>query len=165
MIAHKKYTATALAIMLSVLVLDQFSKWLILEKILIPPEHSPLEVFSFFNLVLVWNYGISFGIFAQHRQPLLLTLMSGVIIGILLLWLYRNTSLLTACALGCIMGGAIGNVVDRLRYDAVVDFLDFHVGNYHWPAFNIADSAIFIGVVLLCSSSMFVSDDKQTLRK
>ena len=163
--APKRLILLALAITVAVIVCDQLSKWLILQKILIPPEHPPLEVVSFFNIVLVWNYGISFGIFAAHRQPLLLTAMSLVILIILLAWLWRNTSLLTACALGSIMGGAIGNVIDRLRFEAVVDFLDFHIGTYHWPAFNIADSCIFIGVVLLCGSSMFSSDDKLSLRK
>ena len=140
--------------MLLVIALDQWSKWLILESILLPPDHNPVQVAPFFNIVLVWNYGISFGIFAGHRQPLLLVIMSAAIIAILLLWLAKNTSTFTACALGFIMGGAIGNVIDRLRFGAVVDFLDFHIDNYHWPAFNIADSCIFIGVVVLCSLSM-----------
>jgi signal peptidase II len=155
--ARKQLITAAMAIMALVIALDQLSKWLILDKVLIPPEHSPLTVAPFLNIVLVWNYGISFGIFSSHRQPLLLTLMSVAIIGILLVWLYKNTSRLTAYALGSVIGGALGNVIDRLRFEAVVDFLDFHAGKYHWPAFNVADSCIFIGVVLLCGSSMFTS--------
>jgi len=160
MSVNKKLTALGLAIMCLIIALDQLSKWLILAKIVIPPEHSVIEIAPFFNIVLVWNYGISFGLFAADRQPLLLVVMSAVILFILLLWLMKNTSLLTACAVGSIMGGAIGNVLDRLRFEAVVDFLDFHIGPHHWPAFNIADSCIFIGVVLLCSSGMFTSDHK-----
>jgi signal peptidase II len=148
----------AMALMLCVLALDQYSKWLILESLLIPPQHSPRAVCSFFNIVLVWNHGVSFGMFAQARQPLALIVLSVIISVILLIWLAKNTSLLTAWALGCVLGGAAGNVIDRVRYGAVVDFLDFHWGDYHWPAFNVADSCIFIGVVLLCSSSMFTPD-------
>ena len=114
-----------------------------------------MEVTSFFNLALVWNYGVSFGMFAVLRQPLMLSGLSVAIICILLIWLTKNLSKLIAVALGLVIGGAIGNIVDRLRFGAVTDFLDFHIGTYHWPAFNIADSCIFIGVVLLCASSMF----------
>ena len=119
------------------------------------PDHPVVEVTPFFNLVMVWNYGISFGMFAGSRQPAILIACSAIILGILAVWLYKNSSKLVACALGCVIGGAAGNVIDRLRFGAVADFLDFHIGPYHWPAFNIADSSIFIGVVLLCISSMF----------
>ena len=161
MAMYKKEKIMGLTTMLLVIALDQLSKWWILARTLIPPGQSPTEIFPFFNIVLVWNYGISFGIFAANRQPFLLTLMSLVIIAILMIWLMKNTSLRTALALGSIMGGALGNVVDRLRFEAVVDFMDFHIGAYHWPAFNIADSCIFIGVVVLSVSSMFTSDTKQ----
>ena len=148
-----KYKSLAFFLAIIAVSLDQISKWLILEKIL-SPERPFIETTSFFNIALVWNYGVSFGMFAGHRQPLLLTCLSILIVGILIVWLTRNTSKLVALALGCVIGGAIGNIIDRLRFGAVTDFLDFHLGNYHWPAFNIADSCIFIGVVLLCISSM-----------
>lgn len=154
-----KYQCLALALAVATLALDQFSKWLMLEKIL-SPEHPVIEVSSFFNVVLVWNSGVSFGMFAVLRQPLLLTGISVVIVGILLIWLMKNSSKLIAAALGCVIGGAVGNMIDRLRFGAVTDFLDFHLGHYHWPAFNIADSAIFIGVVLLFSSSMLISHNR-----
>ena len=140
--------------------LDQWSKWLILAKMLTPGAPA-IEVAPFLNIVIVWNYGISFGMLAGQHQPVLLTLMSAAIVCILLVWLYRNASPLVACALGFVIGGAIGNMIDRLRFGAVVDFLDAHAGPYHWPAFNIADSSIFIGVVLLGVSSMLEATAKK----
>jgi signal peptidase II len=152
--ASKRCFLTGMLVAVTALALDLLSKWVMLAKVLVPPDHMVIEVTSFFNLALVWNYGISFGIFAAQRQPVLLIIMSAAIISVLLVWLYKNKSLLVAYALGLVIGGAVGNVIDRLRFEAVVDFLDFHIGSYHWPAFNIADSCIFIGVVLLCVSSM-----------
>lgn len=146
-----------LVVALVVLVLDQLSKWLVVTR-LVTPEQPVVEVFPFFHLVMVWNHGISFGMFAAFRQPMVLTAVSVIIVGILLIWLHKNTSMLLACALGLIIGGAVGNMWDRLHYGAVVDFLDFAIAGYHWPAFNIADSAIFIGVVLLSFSSMFMPE-------
>lgn len=148
-----------LGMALVVLVLDQISKWAIVTRI-ITPEQPVVEVTPFFHLVMVWNHGISFGMFAAFRQPMVLTGLSVLIVGMLLIWLHKNSSLLLACALGCIIGGAVGNMWDRLHYGAVVDFLDFSLEGYHWPAFNIADSAIFIGVVLLSFSSMFMETPK-----
>lgn len=154
--AEKRLFIIGIAIATAMLVADQLSKWLILSEVLVPPDHLVVEVLPFFNLALVWNYGISFGIFAAQRQPFMLVAMSSVILLVLLVWLYRNNSRLVAWALGLVIGGAVGNVIDRLRFGAVVDFLDFHIGAYHWPAFNLADSCIFIGVVLLCASSMLL---------
>ncbi len=149
-----------LGVALLALVLDQVSKWLIVTRI-ITPEAPVVEVLPFFHLVMVWNHGISFGMFAAFRQPMLLTALSVIIVGMLLIWLNKNTSLLVAVALGCVIGGAVGNMWDRLHYGAVVDFLDVALGDYHWPAFNIADSCIFIGVVLLSFSSMFTETPKK----
>jgi signal peptidase II len=154
MVADKRSFCYSLLLAVAVLCIDQASKWLVLATLGVP-DHKLVEICPGFNLALVWNRGISFGIFASRNQPLILVVMALVITVILLNWLYKNTSRLAALALGCVIGGAIGNVIDRLRFGAVVDFLDVHVGPYHWPAFNIADSAIFIGVVLLCAGSIF----------
>jgi len=139
--------------MVVTLALDQASKWLVMHRLL-SPERPGIEVLPFFNIVMVWNQGISFGMLAGHNQPLILSVMSSAIVAVLLVWLFRNRSAQTAVALGFVIGGAVGNILDRLRFGAVADFLDFHMENYHWPAFNVADSAIFIGVVLLCIGSM-----------
>src|SRR5437868_11829956 len=108
-------------------------------------DHHLITLAPFFNLVMVQNTGISFGVFSgPHTLPmqaLILTGFSLVISVILLIWLYNNTSRLVACALGAVIGGALGNVIDRLYYGAVADFFDFHIDIYHWPAFNVADSA------------------------
>lgn len=148
------YKGRALLLAVVIIALDQISKWWV-PGLFPDPYHPVIEVTSFFNIVMVWNYGISFGMFAAHRAAAIFITISLIILIILTIWLFRNHSQRVAWALGFVIGGAIGNVIDRLRFGAVADFLDFHIGTYHWPAFNIADSAIFIGVVLLCIGSMF----------
>lgn len=133
---------------------DQLSKWTMLDVVHLAGR-GPITVAPFFDLTLVWNQGISFGLFAGLNQPMTLMTVSGAILIVLFIWLCKAHSATIAGALGSVMGGAIGNMIDRVRYGAVVDFLDFHIGRMHWPAFNIADSAIFIGVVLLCLDGMF----------
>lgn len=132
-----------------IIVLDQLCKWWIVGSVMAPPRVIPLT--SFFNIVLVMNRGMSFGVFgsAPHWLPWALSLFAVLISAALAIWLRRTESHLLAAALGLVIGGALGNVVDRVRYGAVVDFLDFHFAGYHWPAFNVADSAITIGVGLL----------------
>ena len=162
-VAGRHCFGLGLIMSLMVLALDQWSKWLIVTK-LVTPDAPVVEVFPFFHIVMVWNHGISFGMFAAFRQPMLLTAFSVIIVGMLLIWLHKNTLPHMAVALGMVIGGAVGNMWDRLHYGAVVDFLDFNLEGYHWPAFNIADSAIFIGVVLLSLSSMFTDiSEKPTL--
>jgi signal peptidase II len=140
----------ALIVAGAVLVSDQVTKWLILAKVMDPPRI--IEVTDFFNLVLVWNRGISFGLLGNWAdwQSWVLAAFGTVVAGGLLVWLHRAVhGLLPSLGIGLIVGGALGNVIDRLRFGAVVDFLDFHVGGWHWPAFNVADSAITVGVVML----------------
>ena len=144
-----------LAVALAVLVADQATKWAVLS--LLDLEARPIEVTPFFNLVLVWNRGVSFGMFSGYTayMPWLLTGVALLVVAFLLAWLRRAPGTLAATALGLVIGGALGNVVDRVRYGAVVDFLDFHVAGYHWPAFNGADSAICVGAGLLLLSGLF----------
>lgn len=152
-------TAWGLAVAGAALALDQVSKWYILHEVALP-FHNSIEITPFFSLSMVWNQGISFGMLSKYNQPVLLIALAAVISTTLLAWLYRAPSRFIATALGLVLGGATGNIIDRVRFNAVVDFLDFHIGDYHWPAFNIADSTIFIGVVLLCASSMFTPSPK-----
>jgi signal peptidase II len=109
------------------------------------------KITSFFNIVLIHNRGMSFGLFnyGGGLNALLFSLVAAAIVTVLIYWLSRVDSSLLAVAIGLIIGGAIGNVIDRIRLGAVVDFLDFHVGSWHWPAFNVADSAICIGVAVM----------------
>jgi signal peptidase II len=138
---------TRLGVTAAVLVfgLDQLTKWAALYVLDLPDR--PIVVTPFLNLVMVWNRGVSFGMLnsAGALAPWLLSgLALAVVIG-LLVWLRRTEHWLNAIGIGLVIGGALGNVVDRLRYGAVVDFLDFHAAGYHWPAFNVADAAICIG--------------------
>lgn len=141
------------------LALDQANKWHMLSVVDIA-NRPPIEVTPFFNLVMVWNRGVSFGMFSEQNQPLLLICLSLVICGVLLVWLFKAESRAVALAIGLVIGGALGNVIDRVRFGAVADFFDFYIENWHWPAFNIADSCIFIGVVVLCIDSMFMHRHK-----
>jgi signal peptidase II len=152
---------SAMVVLAAVIACDQFSKWLILEVAMQPPR--TIEVTSFFNLVLWFNPGISFGFFStgSNLQTWLLIGLATLIVGVLFYWLKDTKSWMTALAIGSVAGGAIGNVVDRLlpSRGAVVDFLDFHAFGVHFPAFNVADSAIVVGVFVLLASSL-VNDRK-----
>jgi signal peptidase II len=143
-----------LFIAIAALAFDQLHKWWMLEIVSIGTQDA-IAVAPFFNLVLVWNRGVSFGLFAGHNQPYLLVAIALVLVAVLSVWLRKITVPAEAAAIGLVIGGALGNVIDRLRFGAVADFFDLHAAGYHWPAFNIADSCIFIGVVVLCARSMF----------
>ncbi|MGH6618907.1 MAG: signal peptidase II [Alphaproteobacteria bacterium] len=144
-----------LLIAVPIVVFDQLTKWWVLADLMDPPQ--AVAVTSFFNLVLVWNRGVSFGLFDSdsHWGPIVLSAFALAISVVLVVWLRRVGSRLPAVAIGMVLGGAIGNVIDRMRFGAVVDFLDFHAFGYHWPAFNVADSAISIGVGLLLYDGLF----------
>lgn len=126
--------------------LDQGTKALALAYA--PHLASGIKILPVFNLVLVHNTGVSFGLFGLVPWWTL-GLLGAVVVAILAVWLWRTRSLLEGAALGLVIGGALGNVLDRVRHGAVTDFLDLHVGAYHWPAFNVADVAIVSGVGLL----------------
>ncbi len=139
----------------AVLALDQLSKWWIVAHVMDPPRVIPLT--SFFNLVLGYNQGVSFGMFGSGSDfgRWALVALALAISGALLVWLWRAEKPLLAAALGLIIGGALGNVIDRARVGAVVDFLDFHAFGYHWPAFNFADSANTVGPAVLILDTLF----------
>ncbi len=120
-----------------------------------------LYLLPFVNLVMVWNPGISFGLFASPGgQRWILVILSMVIVIGLMIWLRRTDRRLLKFAIGGLIGGALGNVWDRVYYGAVADFFDIHVFGYHWPAFNIADSAITIGVVLIIYDAFVTAKDE-----
>jgi signal peptidase II len=112
-----------------------------------------VPVTSFFDFILTCNRGVSFGMFNQPGEPALgfwiFSVIATIVVIALIVWLFRVRSALLAVAIGLIIGGAIGNVVDRLRLGGVVDFLYFHAGAWYWPAFNLADSAICLGVAAM----------------
>ena len=144
------------AIGLLVVALDQISKWQVVGGLTALPAPF-VEVTGFFNLVLVCNTGISFGLLpgdSPVKAWLLSAFALAVVVG-LMIWVRRKESRLLLVGTGLVVGGAIGNVIDRLRVGCVIDFLDFHVAGWHWPAFNVADSAITVGVVLLLVHGLF----------
>jgi signal peptidase II len=134
-----------------VVLLDQATKLLVLAKM--PLYHSIVVIEGFFNLTHIRNPGGAFGFMAGGSQGIRNLLFVGVSIVAmgLIVYFYRSTPKTVpylASALAMIFGGAIGNLIDRLRFGEVVDFLDVYVGAYHWPAFNVADSAITVGVTI-----------------
>ena len=151
---------------------DQASKWALLYPAgFLEQPYKEVHVLPFFKLVLWWNKGTSFSLIPTGN-PYIFAILSLVIVGFLVLWLSRVATPILAIALGGVIGGAIGNVVDRLRFHAVVDFLRFEWGNCSslycgWPAFNIADSLIVIGIGVLVFDGMFLSHktDKMARRK
>ena len=147
---------------LLVLVLDQLSKAAAL-RVLDP--YQALSVTPFFDLVLVWNRGVSFGMFAGagDHGPWLLMALAAAIATFLVIWLSRETRPVTRVALWLVLAGAVGNTIDRVRFGAVVDFLDFHLYGHHWPAFNVADSAIVVGAGLILLDSLVLSQAKTKL--
>lgn len=135
-----------------IVTIDQASKLWLVDYM---NAHGPQALTSFFNLVMVWNRGVSFGMFAEKDARLFLIGMKLVITALLFVWLARGQEKMLWLPLGMIIGGAIGNVIDRIRWGAVADFFDFHLAGKHWPAFNVADSAIVVGVCVLLAMSFF----------
>lgn len=134
---------------------DQLVKWLVLARF---QPYERFEVTGFLNLVLVFNKGAAFSFLAQEagwQRPLLVAFALGA--SVLLSYLIvRNPAKRLLCSgLALILGGALGNVIDRVRYGYVVDFVDVHAMGWHWPAFNVADSAISIGAGILIYESLF----------
>lgn len=142
---------------LIVIVLDQLTKAMVLARMEL---HQSIPVVDgFFALTYVRNTGAAFGIFAGHtsalRVPALLA-VAGLALGVLL-WFVRTVPAdrrLVIAACGAVLGGAIGNMIDRAAYGEVIDFFDVYVGTWHWPAFNIADAAITCGVIVLCLDAL-----------
>lgn len=180
----KKYLKPLIGfgLIIDIIILDQISKWFILESIFKPQmgleplgffdwirstarlPFITLEYTSFFNLTMVWNEGISFGLF-QSGNPWPLIIMALTISSIFSVWLCRAKSWVEAISLSLVIGGAIGNIIDRLHFGAVADFFDFHIMGWHYPAFNIADSAITIGIVILVANSLFFGTNNKESSK
>jgi len=143
-----------------VILFDQVTKWWIITVVMQPPHVIALT--PFFNLVMGWNRGVSFGLF-DGNSPLnvwILPLVALAIVIALVVWLRRVRRLWLTLAIGMVIGGALGNVIDRVRFGAVADFLDFHVAGYHWPAFNLADTGISLGVAMLVLDALFVRPER-----
>lgn len=170
-----RYFWAGIFLIMAIVLADQYTKWLVMESALriegdmLPftewffhldrisyfivdrEKFNTIAVAPFFNLVMVWNQGISFGLFDSNSPYVAMGLIgiSLIISLMLVIWLALTHSALRSVAIGLVVGGAVGNVIDRVRFGAVADFLDFYWGQWHWPAFNLADSAIVVGAFLL----------------
>ncbi|MCX7120715.1 MAG: signal peptidase II [Gammaproteobacteria bacterium] len=133
-----------------VIVLDQFTKQLVLQNISV---EQVVPIFPFLNFILRFNAGAAFSFLGSQNgwQLYLLSGISVIISAVLIIWLCRlkRSDCCTAVPISLILGGALGNLIDRVHYGCVVDFIDFHVGNWHYATFNVADSAVCIGAILL----------------
>ncbi len=151
--------ALGLGLGLAVIAVDQTTKWWIVEHVMNPPRVIPVA--PFFNLVMGWNRGVSFGLFNWDSAATawVLSALALVIVAVLLAWLAKEDRATVVAALGLVIGGALGNVIDRARFGAVADFLDFHAFGFHWPAFNAADTAISLGALALLADALFSRPD------
>jgi signal peptidase II len=133
-----------------VLLADQASKYWVLNGLDLPALGS-IAVLPVLNLTMVWNHGVTFGLFNGSGRigAILLTLVAIVVVALLGVWMRRTDRLPVAAALGAITGGAVGNVIDRLRFGAVVDFIHAHAFGWSWYVFNVADASIVCGVGVL----------------
>ena len=137
-----------------IFILDQLSKWVVLNWVMVSHQVVPshvIPVTSFFNIIITWNRGISFGLLSSNN-PYTISILCGIALVcalVLSLWIWQAETRAAAVAFGLVLGGALGNLTDRICYGAVADFLDFHAYGYHWYTFNIADCAIVIGVGLI----------------
>ncbi len=175
----------AFAVAAVTILADQYSKWFVLETVLRShggasfsdwfmterplsyfaaqqDQYAPDTLAPFLNLVMVWNKGISFGMFDVNSAslPYIFMAVSLAISGLLLGWMIHMRRAIITVATALIIGGALANTIDRLRFRAVADFIDFHIGDRHWPAFNVADSCIVVGAVLLMADSLLSRHEK-----
>lgn len=159
-----KYSLTRIAaVLLLVLALDQISKVLILQNFELGQTLPVIP--DFFNLTLTFNRGAAFGLFAdlpEFQRQILLSFTTLLALSLVLYLLVKDYAHKAGAqvALAMVLGGAFGNILDRILYGHVVDFLDVYYKQYHWPAFNIADSCISLGVTFLLVSGLFSSPNK-----
>jgi signal peptidase II len=151
-----------LIVAIIVAVCDQLAKLGIVALFADRPFGSTIRLTPFFNLLLTHNAGITFGMFnnGETANALIFSGLALVVVLVLVNWLRRVETVFLAVSIGLIIGGAAGNVTDRLIAGSVVDFLDFHLGSWHWPAFNVADSAICLGVIAMLLEGLVFRDPK-----
>lgn len=149
-----------------VVLIDRMTKWLIAEKITL---HDSVDVIpGLFRLTHVQNKGAAFGLFSESPSEfkvgmLILFSVAALAVVSALLWKNGNAMNATAVALSLVFGGALGNLWDRVAAGRVIDFLDFYLGSHHWPAFNVADSAIVVGALLLLSEIFLAPQEEKVV--
>jgi signal peptidase II len=147
-----------LLIALAVFVLDQLVKWIVTGPLALQSV-GQIELLPIFNLTWVQNYGVSMGFLTASSETMRWALvgLTALIGGTVAIWLWREPNRHDVIALGLVLGGALGNILDRVRFGYVVDFLDLHFGAFRpFLVFNVADAAITIGVVILLGRALFV---------
>lgn len=151
-----------IAVIFGVILLDQITKSMLLIAItgglpllgnawsVVPYPYLMGHIANWFNVVFTWNPGTSFSLLRSvgNAAPWIISIITGLIIVVILRYLFKRASKYEMLPLALIAGGALGNLIDRIRFGAVIDFIDWHIGGLHWPAFNIADACIVIGVGL-----------------
>jgi signal peptidase II len=151
---------TGLILAILSIVIDQAFKIYMVEYMMSYP--FGIDVTSFFRLIMVWNSGVSFGLFAGGETTRWILIgLSSIISVVLLVWMMRAERKFLGAGIGLVLGGAVGNIIDRIHYGRVADFFDVDLIFMRWPAFNIADIAIVVGVTLLLVDSLFF-DEKPT---
>jgi signal peptidase II len=147
-----------------VFVLDQIVKWWIIDVVRLQ-ERGFVDLLPVFSLTWVENRGVSMGMLTADTQlgRWLLVAMTAGIAGAVAYWLWREKSRYDVAALGLVLGGALGNIVDRVRFGYVVDFLHFFWGEWHFYVFNLADAAITVGVILLLARAVFVRGERASV--
>ncbi|AYN87124.1 signal peptidase II [Commensalibacter melissae] len=153
---HLKKWYWGLGMLFLIFLLDQISKYCILNIVNLPQKGS-VPVIPFFNFTMVWNRAITFGMLSQFGSwgSVIFSVSAFVIAASLFIWMIRARKIWVIMSLGAIVGGALGNILDRLRFGAVVDFIHFHVAGWSWYVFNVADSAIVCGVIILLMDAFF----------
>lgn len=145
-----------LGMLFLVFLIDQISKYYVL-NIMNLPQKGSVSVIPFFNFTMVWNRAITFGMLGQLGSwaAMIFSVSALLIAACLFIWMLRARKIWVVLSLGAIVGGALGNILDRLRFGAVVDFIHFHVAGWSWYVFNVADSAIVCGVIILLMDAFF----------
>lgn len=161
-----RFSLLGLAVAMLALAADQAHKYWMIEIYRIA-ERGRVEITPFLDLVMIWNHGISYGLLPQDgiAGRLLLMAFSAVAVTVLFLWMSNAASRLVAISLGLIVGGALGNIADRIMHGAVADFFSFHYAGYYWYVFNIADVAITAGVIGLMIDWLITPSPSQDSRR
>ena len=159
-----RFSRLGLTVALLALVADQAHKYWMLQIYRIA-ERGRIEITPFFDLVMTWNHGISYGLLQQDSTlgRLALMVFSVVAVAVLFLWMSNAASRLVAISLGLVIGGALGNITDRIMHGAVADFFSFHYAGYYWYVFNVADVAISAGVIGLILDWMIAPAPKDRI--
>lgn len=161
-----RFSLAGLVAAILALAADQAHKYWMIEAYHIA-DRGRVEVTPFFDLVMIWNHGISYGLLQQDSVAgrLLLMVFSIAAVTVLYLWMSNASSRLVAASLGLIVGGALGNIADRVMHGAVADFFSFHYAGYYWYVFNIADVAITAGVIGLIIDWLITPSPSQGSRR